>query len=231
LDTNAQRTAYDYLKRLILSGELPAKSSISPESIGQSLGISRMPVREALVQLQAEGLVTIGENRRPYVTTRTQEEIVELFEIRVALECLAVERAAPRMTEDRLSQLKRQLERMEKAGNDPKRWLARHDEFHDIIYAAAEMPRLLDDIRRTRQSIQPYIFMYINAYTIPEMPGAEHATIIDVLSKKDAKLAHTAMAKHIRESASGVLYFLMSGRVQPVTRKVNSVAKKSRRSK
>jgi DNA-binding GntR family transcriptional regulator len=208
---NAQRVAYNHLKHLIMSGELPANAPISAEVVGRALGISRMPVREALLQLQAEGLVTFGANRRPFVTARTQKEIVELFEIRVALESLAIERAAPRITPAILDQLGRQLDRMEKATSDPKRWLARHDEFHDIIYAASDMPRLMDEIRRTRYSIQPYIFMYINAYKIPEMPGAEHATIVDVLARRDPSLVRSALAQHIRDAASGVIYFLMSG--------------------
>jgi DNA-binding GntR family transcriptional regulator len=193
------------------SSTAPANASISAEVVGRTLGISRMPVREALLQLQAEGLVTIGASRRPFVTALTQKEIVELFEIRVALECLAIERATPRITRSILDQLGRQLGRMDNAANDPKRWLARHDEFHDIIYAASDMPRLMDEIRRTRYSIQAYIFMYINAYRIPEMPGAEHTTIVDVLARRNPSLARDALAQHIRDAASGVIYFLMSG--------------------
>lgn len=223
---NAQRLAYEHLKTLILSGELPANAPISAETVGRALGISRMPVREAILQLQVEGLVTIGANKRPFVTARTQKEIVELFEIRVALESLAIERAAPRITPAVLDQLTRQLARMDKSAASPKRWLERHDEFHDIIIAAADMPRLHDEIRRIRHSIQPYIFMYINAYKIPEMPGAEHSTIIDVLARRDARLAREAFAQHIRDAASGVIYFLMSGQspsqpVSPVRKRKN----------
>lgn len=215
---NAQRLAYEHLKKHILSGELQANASISAETVGRTLGISRMPVREAILQLQVEGLITIGANKRPFVTARTQKEIVELFEIRVALEALAIERATLRITPAILDQLTRQLARMDKAANDPKRWLARHDEFHDIIFMAADMPRLHDEIRRIRHSIQPYIFMYINAYKIPEMPGAEHSAIIDVLARRDPGLAKEALSQHIRDAASGVIYFLMSGQnpAQPI---------------
>ena len=209
---NAQRLAYEHLKTLILSGELQANASISAETVGRTLGISRMPVREAILQLLVEGLVTIGANKRPFVTARTQKEIVELFEIRVALETLAIERAALRIMPAVLDQLTRQLVRMDKAALSPKRWLARHDEFHDIIFIAADMSRLHDEIRRIRHSIQPYIFMYLNAYKIPEMPGAEHSAIIDVLGRRDPGLAREALAQHIRDAASAVIYFLMSGR-------------------
>ena len=217
---NAQRMAYEHLKTLILTGELQANASISAEAIGRMLGVSRMPVREAILQLQVEGLVTIGANKRPFVTSRTQKEIVELFEIRVALESLAIERAALRITPAVLDQLSRQLARMDKSASSPKRWLARHDEFHDIIFVAADMPRLHEEIKRIRHSIQPYIFMYINAYKIPEMPGAEHSAIIDVLARRDPRLAKEAFAQHIRDAASGVIYFLMSGQspAQPISK-------------
>ncbi len=207
----AQHIAYNHLKRLIMSGELPANSAISPEGVGRTIGVSRMPVREALLKLQSEGLVTIGINRRPFVTARTQNEIAELFEIRVALESLAIERAVPRMTPALLDQLAKQLGRMKAAENNPKQWIVRHDEFHDAIYAASDMPRLMDEIRRMRNAVQPYIATYINAHDSPEIAGAEHKAIVDALERQDALIARNVLAQHIRDCAAAVIYFLLSG--------------------
>lgn len=223
---NAQKIAYTHLKTRIMSGELPANSPIAAEEIGRALGISRMPVREALLQLEVEGLVTIGENRRTVVTALTQKDIVELFEIRVALECLAVERAVPRLTSEIFERLRRQVSRMDQAATNPKRWLQRHDEFHDLICEAADMPRLLQDIRRIRQSIQPYLFMYLNVYKIPEMPGAEHETLVGILKRRDPELARAAFAAHIRDAASAVVYFLMSGQ-RPAMANATAKARKT----
>lgn len=208
---NAQKKAYALIRDKIASGEYPGDSPLRPEQIGKVLGVSRMPVREAILQLEAEGLVTIGPNRRPIVTSRTPADIVELFEIRIALESLAAERAVSRMGGPHVAELSGLLGRMEKAAGDPRAWTVLHDAFHDAIYEAAGMPRLLGEIRRLRHSTQPYVLMHINLYTVPEMPGSEHAALIEVVRKRDPDLARSAMADHIRDVAAGIVYRLLRG--------------------
>src|SRR5262245_43964800 len=100
-----------YLQDQIVSGALPGGSRLHLESISQKLGISRMPVREAIRQLDAEGYMTIRPNRDAVVTSRTPEQVVELFEIRAALEGVAVRLAAPYVTEDAIEDLKLELAR------------------------------------------------------------------------------------------------------------------------
>lgn len=212
---NAQSKAYNFLKDRILTGKMPAGTSIKPADIGAKLGLSRMPVREAIVQLEAEGLITFGANRRPVVTALTVKEILERLEIRIALEGLAIERAVTRLTPAAFAELELQLGRMEKAAADTKRWLLLHDEFHDMIYRHAEMPRLLEEIHRVRQSIRPYILMYIDVYEGPEMPGVEHSSLLKVLRAGDPATARTALAEHVRHTGAGVVYFLMNGQMMP----------------
>ncbi len=212
---NAQKTAYAHLRDAITSGEFAGNAPLRSEQIGRALGISRMPVREAILQLEAEGLVTIGANRRPFVTSRTPADVVELFEIRIALEGLAAERAVRRMRAPRFAELAGLLGRMDAAAEDPRAWTALHDAFHDLIYEAAAMPRLLGEIRRLRRSTQPYILMYISLFTVPEMPGTEHAALLDVVRKGEPDLARSAMADHIRDAASGVVYHLLRGETPP----------------
>ena len=213
---NAQATAYTFLKDRILSGKMPAGTPIKPADIGQQLGLSRMPVREGILQLEAEGLVTFGANRRPVVTTLTVKEILERFEIRIALEALAIERAVARLTPAIFSELELQLVRMDHAASDPRRWLRLHDEFHDMIYVHAEMPQLMEEIHRLRQSIRPYLLMYIDLYQGPEMPGVEHTSLLRVLRTADPAAARSALTEHIRNAGAGVVYFLMNGQMAPL---------------
>lgn len=83
---SAQQLAYIHLQDRIVSGALPGGTRLKPEPIAQQLGISRMPVREAIRQLNAEGYVTIMPNRGAVVTNRTPEDVIELFEMRAVLE-------------------------------------------------------------------------------------------------------------------------------------------------
>lgn len=208
----AQKAAYAYLKEQILSGTLAASMQIRPEQVAKAVGVSRMPVREALLKLHLEGLVTFGANRRPFVTARSPNQIIELFEIRVALECLAVARAVPHLTETDFANLEAQLKRMDRASSDRPLWVQLHAQFHEMIYKAAGMPHLLAEIARAQEAIQPFLMMYIDLYHMPEMPGVEHTSLLQLLRKRDPNLAATALADHIRSAASGVIYFILSGR-------------------
>jgi DNA-binding GntR family transcriptional regulator len=209
---NAQATAYAYLKDKILGGQLSGGTSISPTETGELLGISRMPVREALLQLEAEGLIRFGSNRRPIVTALTPSEIMELFEIRIALEQLAILRATPKIKAHIFSDLSQHLLDMDRAKTDPHTWLKLHDEFHERIYAEAEMPKLMEEIKRLRDIIRPYLLMYTSFFEQPEVPGYEHSTLLEVLKKGDTDAAQMAIAKHIRAGAANLVYFLMNGK-------------------
>src|ERR1700722_2527846 len=105
----AEQQAYVYIQDQIVSGALAGGIRLRPEEISQALGISRMPVREAIRQLAAEGYVTLRANRGPLVTSRTPDQVVELFEIRSALEGLALGLAAPLITPGNIEELKVEL--------------------------------------------------------------------------------------------------------------------------
>jgi DNA-binding GntR family transcriptional regulator len=108
----AEQQAYVYIQDQIVSGALPGGSRLRPEEISQVLGVSRMPVREAIRQLGAEGYVLLRPNRGALVTTRTPTQVVELFEIRSALEGLAMRLAVAHVTSDAIEDLKLELVRL-----------------------------------------------------------------------------------------------------------------------
>src|ERR1700712_4074602 len=97
---SAQQRAYQFIRGCILQGEIPGGSKINPAEIAKTLGISRMPVREALVQLDVEGLVTNRMTRGAIVTVLDPSDVEELFEMRAALESIAARYAALRCTDD-----------------------------------------------------------------------------------------------------------------------------------
>jgi DNA-binding GntR family transcriptional regulator len=173
-----------------------------------------VPVREAILQLEAEGLIAMSANRRPKVINLTPGDVLELFEIRVALEVLAIGKAASRISASELGELHGHVERMERAAASPKRWLELHDAFHDRIYEAAKMPRLLAEIRRIRESIHPYLLMYISLHESPEVPGQEHGALLRTLESRDSGSASQALAQHIRRGAAELVYVLIGGKAE-----------------
>ena len=109
----AQEEAYLYLRESILSGDLPGGTRLDIARVATHLGMSRMPVREALRQLASEGLVVIRPNRGVAVTQLTPEDVLEIFEMRAALEGLAARLARPHLDEAAFQDLEHILQRMD----------------------------------------------------------------------------------------------------------------------
>src|SRR4051812_15328338 len=127
---SAQQEAYAYLLDGILAGTLAAGTRLKPIEIAKHLGISRMPVREAIRQLDAEGFTVSRPNRGAVVTTLSPDDMLELFEIRAALEALAARMAVSIISAKELDALRELNGRMNIAANDVEAWIARHEEFH-----------------------------------------------------------------------------------------------------
>lgn len=204
----AQQEAYHYLRDRILIGELAGNTRLNPAEIATLLGISRMPVREALRQLHAEGLVTMRPNRAAFVSSLTAREVEELFEIRAALEVLAVPTAMRAMTPDAMAELVALKDRMDRARHDPAEWLKRHDDFHQMICSLGGRTRLPQEIGRIRLAIRPYLLMYMKVFNTVEMPGLEHASLLEVLASGNVKRAEQAMRDHVANPGKGLIKFL-----------------------
>ncbi|WP_176245134.1 GntR family transcriptional regulator [Oceanibacterium hippocampi] len=205
---SAQQRAYAFIKDRIMSGSIQGGAKLNPVSIADQLGISRMPVREALLQLDAEGLVTNRPNRGAIVTSLTADDVEELFEIRAALEGVAARHAATRFTPSDMEELQALSMRMNRPMADVRAWLKIHDQFHDVLCSIGARPRLLNDIRKTRTSVHPYLLLYISVYNETEMEGAEHDSLLSALQTRNALLVERIVTDHILQASTGVIRFL-----------------------
>ena len=204
----AQHEVYRHLREQILSGALSAGTRLNPVDIGASLGVSRMPVREALRQLDSEGLVTIRPNRGVVVMSLSPKEIEEIFLIRTALEILAVRQAMPNINARTLDELGRRRRMMDEAEGDARLWVRRHDEFHDALCGLSGMPRLIAEIRRSRALLNAYMSRYYReANLTPEMDGHGHDAIIDALRTRNLTLIEACLRDHIMTAAQAVIQF------------------------
>jgi len=201
---SAQDLAYTYLVEEITSGRLAAGARIKPETIAEALGVSRMPVREALRQLEAEGFVTIYLNRGAVVTELAAAEVMEIFEMRSVLEGLAMRLAAAAATEDDVEELDAMAASMRRVVSDPVRWLERHEALHDRMVQLSGRPRLASEIRRLRLATLPQLRLYARSAGDPETLGHEHDVIIDALRQRDAALAERLAIAHVLANAEAV---------------------------
>jgi DNA-binding GntR family transcriptional regulator len=204
----AQQEAYNHLRDRILMGELPGNTRLIPAEIAAQLGLSRMPVREALRQLAAEGFVSMKPNRAAFVRYLSAAEVDELFEIRAMLESMAVRHVIPNLTPKVLTELNAQKEAMQRADRDPTRWIQLHDAFHQTICEISNRPRLTAEIARIRRAVQPYLLMYLGVFDTFEMPGHEHDNLLEALGSGDIGLAVSVMHDHVANPAIDLVRFL-----------------------
>lgn len=200
----AQRQAYLYLQDQIVSGRLPDGTRIKPEVVAQILGISRMPVREAIRQLDAEGYLTIRPNRGAIVRARSPADVIEIYEMRAVLEGLAAGIAATVATADDLDEIELQIHRLDRVRDDPLHWIERHDLLHDAFCGLSGREQLRAECRRLRLALTPYVRLFVSRNRQPETPGHEHAVILETLRSRDAAKAETIMRAHVLANAEGV---------------------------
>jgi DNA-binding GntR family transcriptional regulator len=192
------------LQDRIVSGALPGGARLLPEAIAAELGLSRMPVREAIRQLDAEGYVTIRPNRGAVVTARTRGEILELFEIRAALEGTALRLGAQAASGEALADLELELKRLRSVSTDHGSWLERHDEFHDHLCRTSGRLQLEAECRRYRLAVRSYMRLYLQSGRMFEQPGFEHEHLIDALRSQDGELAERRARSHIMANADAI---------------------------
>lgn len=205
----AREHAYGYLRERILSRKIRSGSRLDLDAVARQLGVSRMPVREAVRQLASEGLVQIFPRRGVSVTGLVAQDIFELFHMRAVLEGLAVRLALEQRAigPDELAHMRRLAERMEAVEHEPLTWLRRHNTLHEYLCDRANSPRLSAAIRNIRQSVEPYVRVFLSAYTA-EMPGAEHRSLLSVVTEGDPTTAEQVMRVHVTSAATAVVSFL-----------------------
>jgi DNA-binding GntR family transcriptional regulator len=192
------------MRRRIISGELPAGGSLSEIALAESFGVSRTPVREALKQLQTEGLVEIRPRVGTFVTAPSRREITELFEMKELLEGAAARLLARRGRVPELDRLEENLAEADAAveADDKERYAELVEEFHDLLITGADNAKLEAHYR---------ILMNQLAYsrlvkTSLSQPGRalqsdrEHHNVLELIIAKDGDSAERVMRDHVRAS-------------------------------
>jgi DNA-binding GntR family transcriptional regulator len=189
------------IRAAIIDGRLEPGTRIRQEEIARRLGTSRIPVREALRQLEMEGLVTLVPHVGARVSLLDFGEYTELYRMREAVEPMAIAHSAPHMTDERLEQLREHARRIEEAADDPPTWLEYDRRFHLESYAEARMPRVLELIERFWNQTQQYRRAYF--YTVRQrldVVTIEHNLILNALERRDGADAASLQRSHIRRT-------------------------------
>lgn len=200
-----QQIAYEHLRDGIVLGHYTARSRLKSEIVAQELGISRMPVREALRQLHAEGLVTLRPNRGAIVTSLTADDVMELFEMRAALEGLAAYHGARNATKADHDRLINELRVLRQHKSDTLSWTMLHDQFHDSLCRLSGRERLCDQVALIRQQVLPHTRLYAGRARDPEIDGFEHDAILIAMRNDGPDAAERVMRSHIMRNAASIV--------------------------
>ncbi|MBE9050380.1 GntR family transcriptional regulator [Nostocales cyanobacterium LEGE 11386] len=197
----------DALREAIMQGIFQEGQSLRQDEIATQFGVSRIPVREALKQLEAEGLVTLHLNRGAMVSVLTAAAAQEICEIRSALEVKAMQLAIPKLKELDLEKASVILETSNQtadAGDLAKlNW-----EFHATLYASAERPRLLTMIKNLHINCDRYVRVQMVQMDYQERSQKEHYQILDACRQQDTKAAVRLLKRHIDNAGEQLVAYL-----------------------
>lgn len=197
----------DALREAILQGIFQEGQSLRQDEIATQFGVSRIPVREALKQLEAEGLVTLHLNRGAIVSVLTAAELQEICEIRSALEVKAMQLALPKLQKAHLEKAAEILAASDKATEAGM--LAKLNwEFHETLYTSAERPRLLGMIKTLHINCDRYVRVQLTQTDYQEKSQKEHYQLLAACQQQDAKAAVRLLKKHIDNAGEQLVNYL-----------------------
>jgi DNA-binding GntR family transcriptional regulator len=198
--------AYHQLKRRIIDLRFRPGEILMAQSLAKELGISRTPVREALVRLQQEGFVEEAEGKKFKVSEITLKSVLELHEIRELMEGHAVKRVAKNRTREQVNELRALTKRMEEAlgDRDPDRFFDADLEFHAKLIQFCGNRALQDLSVQLTEKIQRVRFLTLYVHRRLEETIDEHSKILDGIVDQDPRSAQKALNAHLQNVKKGV---------------------------
>ena len=200
---------FETLRDAIITQVLKPGERLMEIQLADEMGVSRTPVREAIRKLELEGLVVMVPRKGAYVAGVSMKDIHEVYEVRSALEMLAVTLAAERITEEELDALERQVLRESEEEDKPNKGdldsiIYIDSSFHDIIYQAAHNQRLVQFINILQEQLR---FRAASLSTPGRSKTAleEHKKIVEALSERNGELAAQLAREHIENAENAMI--------------------------
>lgn len=202
-------SAYRAIREGILAGTFAQGSHITARQLAEATGLSRTPVREAMRGLEAEGLITLIPNRGAFVARWTENEIKQIYELRVLLESFAAQVAAERINDEQRAELQALAEKMarlvEQRPVDVEAIAEVNDKFHKGVLEACGNPRLRDLLGTITEV--PLQLSTFRRYSVDELrrSASQHAELVSALAVRDGDWARSVMTAHIRSARHALL--------------------------
>jgi len=197
---------YDHLRAEILAGRLEPGTELAEVALAEQLGVSRGPLREAIGRLASEGLVTVRPRRGAVVSSLSTEEFLELYQVREALELMAVRLAVPRLGTDDIAALQALIDEMSTRAERKQvaEFFEANTAFHARLVDASGNAKLVDMYRQLLDQLGRYRRRSLQLRGNLQRSVAEHAAILRAAKRGDAERAAHLMSEHIRVPQRGL---------------------------
>ena len=202
--SRASDRAYEMIRDMILSGDLPSGAKIGEEALAEQCGVSRTPIREALGRLEAELLIRRSDTQRSYVADWSLEDVEEVFELRGLLESRAARRAAKRISWDQIERLKTHHAAIGEAiyavPPDTQQFVEHNHLFHGVILEASASAELTSMLARIIE--RPIVHRTARNYSFDDLKRShrQHGELVAAFEQRDPAWAEAVMISHIRRA-------------------------------
>ena len=207
---NGATTVYDKLRAAIIAGELAGGQPLRQAEIGARYGVSKIPVREALRQLEAQGFVSLTPGRGAVVSPLSAEEAEEIYLMRIALEPILLERSMPNLTALDYGRADATLNLIETLDDlTAAQWHELDGEFHTILYQAAPLVRIQRQVATLRGNLARYFAVYqMLGDDFRTSGNVEHRAILRAARAGEASEARHLLVQHMERSSAELLHRL-----------------------
>ncbi|MGV1757339.1 GntR family transcriptional regulator [Rhizobium sp. A22-96] len=196
-----------FIRDSIADGSLDEGEPIRQDDVARLFNVSKIPVREALKRLEAEGLVEFHRNRGAVVTSVSEPEIVQIFEVRAILESNALRLSVPFMTEKTFEKAQAYCDAF--AGEtDVARWSELNWQFHSCLYEDAERPYLVSTIRSVNDRLERYLRVQLTLSHGKETADREHRELLAICRTGDVEKAAAFLTDHIMGACQSLQHHL-----------------------
>lgn len=204
----------DDIRERILNGDLTEGMTIRQEALAEEYTVSRMPVREALKRLDAEGLVQLTNNLGATVTKHSLDEISEIFDLRILIEVDLFRRAIPVMSKADIERCERILEAMESSydADDVAKWGALNYKYHAALYAPARRSLTNDVLQRVNLQSDRYVRMHLSVMRQRDPARKEHRELLELAQAGKVDEACALLTRHISQTKQNLLTLMAAKR-------------------
>jgi DNA-binding GntR family transcriptional regulator len=198
---SAEEAVTEALRNAIHQGHLKPGQKLSQADLAEQLGVSRIPLRDALRRLESEDLVTMNGRRGTWVSALSPEAIREMYEIRFLLEERCTKLAVKNMSDDDLAEIVELFDNMSKAETDPANGgFAARRKFYARFYACADRPLMREQILLLRDNVSRYHRVKDHGHA-----HDDHVKFKDAIISRDAKGAARILVRHLKEARDDLL--------------------------